>query len=112
MAQTIFDKPVGTEIATLNSKMSIYDVGSVATLSALETALSALKSNAIAVNDIDITFKPTATFSPFSTTDYIGRFYRINSNRCYVQVYQASAIKVIVGYDNYGTWTWKTVTMT
>lgn len=93
---------------TLNSKIAIYDLGSFSSISDMETAISALKTN---YDNIDIHFKLTEATLPFTTTDYYGRFYKVGATRCYVNVYQASSMKEIVGYENSGTWTWKTVTI-
>ena len=97
---------IKASIDSLNSKISTYSIGNVASLSALESALDAFGSSLNTYERRQISINVTASFGEFTATAYVGEIYTIISGRYHVTFYRNASNTTIHGIKDSNRWIW------
>ena len=98
---------VSANFASVNDVIATHDFGTVASLSAFETALNTYIAT-LSNNDtrnIVVTF--SATSGLFGATSYIGTLARMYTTRTRIILQRTSPGDIIVGYQNTDGWNWE-----
>ena len=103
---TVGDTSVQDQIDSLNSKLATDDIGSVSSLSSLESALTTVGTS-LQNNQVKyIKFTVSVAFGVFANTIYMGAIQKYQSDRYSVQVQSAYDGYEITGNYKSSSWTW------
>ena len=108
MATTKFDKPVGTEISQLNSKISTAPVTDAASLSEVQSIISTFASNMAVYEVRYIIMSIYPASPPFAGTRYVMQVTKFDQSRIFVNAWRGNgtADYPIYGKYNDSAWTW------
>jgi len=92
---------------TTNTAIGTYSLGSVASLSAFETALNTYISGLIQNDFRNIVVEFSVASSPFTNARYIGTVSKTTSARAQVTLHLHNGQQIIHGIQNSTSWDWK-----
>ena len=100
--------------ALIDEKTGVTNLGSFATLSALESAISSVVLSMDTASIKPIYFSNSATFAPFTSSGGFSAFIQsriAGGNFCFVTIWNQLGF-MVYGFNNNGTYTWKKPTLT